>query len=83
MALRVRSRGPVARRHRDAAGAQTRHSCGNCRSRPAALAAQDLDAFSALPTEDYVNHQVSAAGAAPARRDQPKQGLGRFFGARL
>jgi predicted ester cyclase len=46
------------------------------------LSAHDIDAFAALFSESYVNHQVSAAAPAPAGVS-PKQGSVAFFKARL
>ena len=46
------------------------------------LSAHDIDAFAALFSEDYVNHQVSAAAAA-ATGVKPKAATVAFFAARL
>jgi steroid delta-isomerase-like uncharacterized protein len=48
----------------------------------AALSAHDIDAFAALFSDSYVNHQVSAA-APPSSNIPPKQGSVAFFKARL
>jgi steroid delta-isomerase-like uncharacterized protein len=49
----------------------------------ATLNAHDIDAFAALFSESYVNHQVSAAAPPPAATMTPKQGSVGFFKARL
>jgi steroid delta-isomerase-like uncharacterized protein len=49
----------------------------------ATLSAHDIDAFSDLFADDYVNHQVSAAAPAPPANITPKQGSVGFFKARL
>jgi steroid delta-isomerase-like uncharacterized protein len=46
------------------------------------LSAHDIDGFSALFSDTYVNHQVSAA-APPPPNIRPKQGTVAFFKARL
>ncbi len=48
-----------------------------------ALTAHDLDAFAALFAENYVNHQTSAAAAAPPAGVSPKAATVAFFAARL
>lgn len=48
----------------------------------ATLSAHDLTAFAALFSENYVNHQVSAA-APPPQGKSPKQGTVAVFTARL
>jgi predicted ester cyclase len=51
-----------------------------------ALSAHDMVAFAALFSEDYVNHQVSAAVAPPpagAPMPSPKRGSVAFFAARI
>jgi steroid delta-isomerase-like uncharacterized protein len=48
----------------------------------ATLSAHDIDAFAALFSDSYVNHQVSAA-APPSSSIPPKQGSVAFFKARL
>jgi steroid delta-isomerase-like uncharacterized protein len=48
----------------------------------ATLSAHDIDAFAALFSDSYVNHQVSAAAPPPANVT-PKQGSVAFFKARL
>jgi steroid delta-isomerase-like uncharacterized protein len=60
-------------------------------SRPARLAEQfaatltrhDIDAFAALFSEVYVNHQTSAAAPPPTAGITPKQGTVAFFAGRL
>ncbi len=49
----------------------------------ARLSAHDIDGFSALFAEDYVNHQNSAAAPPPAADVTAKQGSVAFFAARL
>jgi predicted ester cyclase len=51
----------------------------------AALSAHDMVAFAALISDDYVNHQVSAAALPPpgAPVKTPKQASVDFFAARL
>jgi steroid delta-isomerase-like uncharacterized protein len=49
----------------------------------ATLSAHDMDAFAALFTEDYVNHQVSAAAPSPPAGVSGKQATVGFFAARL
>jgi steroid delta-isomerase-like uncharacterized protein len=49
----------------------------------ATLSAHDIDGFAALFSEDYVNHQVSAAAPPPPANLSPKQGTVAFFKARL
>jgi steroid delta-isomerase-like uncharacterized protein len=49
----------------------------------AALSAHDIDAFSDLFLDNYVNHQMSAAAPPPAANLTPKQGSVAFFRARL
>ncbi|MBN9044177.1 MAG: ester cyclase [Rhizobiales bacterium] len=48
----------------------------------ATLSAHDIDAFSALFSDRYINHQTSAAAPAPANVT-PKQASVAFFKARL
>jgi steroid delta-isomerase-like uncharacterized protein len=48
----------------------------------ATLSAHDIDGMAALFSDDYVNHQVSAAAPPPANIN-PKQGTVAFFKARL
>ena len=47
------------------------------------LSAHDMDAFSALFAEGYVNHQVSAAAPPPPPGVRPKAAVVAFFAARL
>jgi steroid delta-isomerase-like uncharacterized protein len=47
------------------------------------LSHHDIDAFAALFSENYVNHQTSAAAPPPAPGITPKQGSVAFFAARL
>jgi predicted SnoaL-like aldol condensation-catalyzing enzyme len=47
------------------------------------LSAHDLTAFAALFSENYVNHQVSAASPPPPAGKSPKQGTVGVFTARL
>ena len=49
----------------------------------ATLTARDIAAFAALFSDDYVNHQVSAAAAPPLADKTPKQATVGFFAARL
>ncbi len=49
----------------------------------ATLSAHDIDAFAALFSDSYVNHQVSAAAPPPPPNLSPKQGSVGFFKARL
>jgi steroid delta-isomerase-like uncharacterized protein len=49
----------------------------------ATLSAHDIDGFTALFAEDYVNHQNSAAAPPLAAGVTPKQGSVAFFAARL
>ncbi len=49
----------------------------------ATLSAHDLDAFAALISDSYVNHQVSAAAPPPTAGVTPKQGSVGFFAGRL
>ncbi len=49
----------------------------------ATLSAHDVDAFAALFSDSYVNHQVSAAAPPPPANVSPKQGTIGFFRARL
>src|SRR4030081_2861033 len=49
----------------------------------ATLSAHDLTAFAALFSENYVNHQVSAAAPPPPQGKSPKQGTVAVFTARL
>jgi steroid delta-isomerase-like uncharacterized protein len=49
----------------------------------ATLSAHDIPAFSALFGDDYINHQVSAATAAPSGNKSQKQATVGFFAARL
>src|SRR4030081_2822572 len=49
----------------------------------ATLSAHDLTAFAALFSENYVNHQVSAAAPPPPQGKSPKQGTVGVFTARL
>jgi steroid delta-isomerase-like uncharacterized protein len=49
----------------------------------ATLSAQDIDAFSDLFLDSYVNHQMSAAAPPPAANLTPKQASVAFFKARL
>ncbi|WP_213775721.1 ester cyclase [Bradyrhizobium sp. dw_78] len=49
----------------------------------ATLSAHDIGAFADLFSEDYVNHQFSAAAPAPAAGKSPKQASVDFFAARL
>src|ERR1700728_1443970 len=49
----------------------------------ATLSAQDIDGFSAIFSDGYVNHQVSAAAPPPSANVTPKQGTVAFFKARL
>ena len=47
------------------------------------LSAHDIDGFAALFTEDYVNHQMSAAAPKPAAGVSAKQATVGFFAGRL
>jgi predicted ester cyclase len=47
------------------------------------LNAHDIDAFAALFTDEYVNHQVSAAAPKPAIGVTAKQATVGFFAGRL
>jgi steroid delta-isomerase-like uncharacterized protein len=49
----------------------------------ATLTSHDIDAFAALFSENYVNHQMSAAAPPPAPGTTPKQGTVSFFAGRL
>src|ERR1700747_3266213 len=49
----------------------------------AALSAHDLTAFAALFSDNYVNHQLSAAAPPPPQGKSPKQGTVAVFTARL
>jgi steroid delta-isomerase-like uncharacterized protein len=49
----------------------------------ATLSRHDIDAFAALFSETYVNHQTSAAAPPPAPGITPKEGTVAFFAARL
>ena len=49
----------------------------------ATLNAHDISSFAALFTDDYVNHQVSAAAPSPPPDKSPKQATVAFFAARL
>ena len=49
----------------------------------ATLSAHDIDGFAALFSDNYVNHQVSAAAPPPPANVTPKQGTVAFFKARL
>ena len=49
----------------------------------ATLSGHDIDAFAALFSESYVNHQMSAAAPAPAPGTTPKHGTVSFFAGRL
>jgi hypothetical protein len=49
----------------------------------ASLSAHDIDAFTALFDDGYVNHQLSAAAPPPPAGLTPKQATVGFFGARL
>jgi steroid delta-isomerase-like uncharacterized protein len=49
----------------------------------ATLSAHDMDGFSGLFADDYVNHQLSAAAPAPPAGVSPKQATVGFFAARL
>ncbi|WP_158816494.1 ester cyclase [Methylocapsa sp. S129] len=49
----------------------------------ATLNAHDIDAFAALFSDAYVNHQTSAAAPPPAAGATPKQGTVAFFAGRL
>src|SRR5260370_41797445 len=49
----------------------------------ATLSAHDLTAFAALFSDNYVNHQVSAAAPPPPQGKSPKQGTVAVFTARL
>ncbi len=49
----------------------------------AALSAHDIKAFADLFSEDYVNHQVSAAAPAPVAGKSQKQASVDFFAGRL
>jgi hypothetical protein len=49
----------------------------------ATLTSHDLEAFAALFSEDYVNHQTSAAAPPPAPGTKPKQATVGFFAGRL
>ena len=66
------------------AGAQSSSSPRSLAERyVAALNAHDMDAFAALLSDSYVNHQVSAAAPPPPANMSPKQGTVGFFKARL
>ncbi|HEX3502121.1 MAG TPA: ester cyclase [Xanthobacteraceae bacterium] len=47
------------------------------------LSAHDIDGLAALLSDDYVNHQVSAAAPPPPANVSPKQATVAFFKARL
>ncbi len=49
----------------------------------ATLSAHDIDGFAALFSDDYINHQASAAAPPPPANVTPKQGTVAFFKARL
>jgi steroid delta-isomerase-like uncharacterized protein len=49
----------------------------------ATLNAHDIDGFAALFSDNYVNHQVSAAAPPPSANATAKQGTVTFFKARL
>jgi SnoaL-like polyketide cyclase len=49
----------------------------------ATLSAHDIDAFAALFSDGYVNHQLSAAAPPPPQGRSPKQATVAFFAARL
>jgi steroid delta-isomerase-like uncharacterized protein len=49
----------------------------------ATLSRHDIDAFAALYSDAYVNHQTSAAAPAPAAGVTPKLGTVAFFAGRL
>ena len=49
----------------------------------ATLSAHDLTAFAALFSDNYVNHQLSAASPPPPPGKSPKQGTVAVFTARL
>ncbi len=49
----------------------------------AALSAHDVDAFAALFSDGYINHQLSAAAPPPPQGKSPKQATVAFFAARL
>jgi steroid delta-isomerase-like uncharacterized protein len=49
----------------------------------AALSAHDIKAFAELFSEDYVNHQFSAAAPAPAPGKSQKQATVDFFAGRM
>jgi len=49
----------------------------------ATLSAHDLTAFAALFSDNYVNHQVSAAAPPPPQGKSPKQGTVAVFTGRL
>src|ERR1700748_1247385 len=49
----------------------------------ATLSAHDLTAFAALFSDNYVNHQLSAAAPPPPQGKSPKQGTVAAFTARL
>jgi predicted SnoaL-like aldol condensation-catalyzing enzyme len=49
----------------------------------ATLSAHDLTAFAALFSDNYVNHQLSAAAPPPPQGKSPKQGTVAVFTARL
>jgi limonene-1,2-epoxide hydrolase len=71
--------------------AGTAQAMAQADSRPAQLAEQfaatlsrhDIDAFAALFSEAYLNHQTSAAAPPPAATITPKQGTVAFFAGRL
>ena len=49
----------------------------------ATLSAHDIAAFAALFSDNYVNHQLSAAAPPPPQGKSPKQATVGFFAARL
>jgi steroid delta-isomerase-like uncharacterized protein len=49
----------------------------------ATLSAHDITAFAALFSDNYVNHQLSAAAPPPPQGRSPKQATVGFFAARL
>jgi hypothetical protein len=49
----------------------------------ATLSNQDIEGFASLFSENYINHQVSAAAPPPSGGVSPKQGTVTFFKARL
>jgi predicted ester cyclase len=65
------------------AGAQAAPQGNVAEAFAAALNAHDIEAFSALFADDYVNHQTSAAANPPPAGTPARQGTKAYFAARL